>query len=182
MTKKVTLLALLVVCAAALVWAGPEAQKSAAGNAKMEAMKAEMMKCAVCKNVAMRMDEIGPMGMEPAKLNDGFAIRHWVISNDPAKIAAFHAACDACSKAGQASMTMTDEQAKTDLCGFCQGIRSAMKAGAHMSQGTTKKGDVMVVTSSDPAVQGQLATLAQQCEMMAASMEAPAVKPSAEKP
>jgi hypothetical protein len=40
----------------------------------------------------------------------------------------------------------------------------------------------MVVTSSDPAVQGQLTALADKCEMMAASMEAPAVKPSAEKP
>jgi phosphoribosylaminoimidazole (AIR) synthetase len=153
-----------------------------AGNAKMEAMKTEMMKCAVCKNVAMRMDEIGPMGMEPVKLNDGFSVRHWVMSNDPAKIAAFHAACDACGKAGEACMTMTDAQAKTDLCGFCQGIRTAMKAGAHMSKGMTKKGDVMVVTSADAAVQGQLTALAEKCEMMAASMEAPASKTSAEKP
>ncbi len=182
MTKKVILLALLVVCAAALVWAGPATQKATAGNPKMEAMKAEMMKCTVCKNVAVHMDEIGPMGMESAKLNDGFAIRHWVVSNDPTKVAAFHAACEACSKAGQASLTMTDEQAKTDLCGFCQGIRSAMKAGAHMSLGTTKKGDVMVVTSSDPAVQSQLTVLAEKCELMAASMEAPAPKASAEKP
>ena len=65
---------------------------------------------------------------------------------------------------------MTDEQVKTELCGFCQGMHSAMKAGAKMSTGMTKMGDIMVLTSSDPAVKAQIDELAKQCEMMMGSM------------
>ncbi|HLG94213.1 MAG TPA: hypothetical protein VI546_05195 [candidate division Zixibacteria bacterium] len=170
MTKKVMLLALFVVLAFAFVWAG---DKKATTNAQMDAMKAEMMKCAVCKNMAMQMDAMGPCAMEVTTLNDGMAMRHWVKSEDAKKIAAFHTGAAACSKAGQACMTMTDEQAKTDLCPFCQDMRSAMKAGAKMSYGTTKKGDLMVITSPEPTVQAQITNLRQQCEQWAASMEAP---------
>ena len=171
MTKKVLTLVLLVVLAFSLVWAGDKKATMDAG--KMEAMKAEMMKCAVCKNMAMQMDAMGPCGMEVTTLNDGMAMRHWVKSEDAKKIAAFHTGVEACGKAGAASMTMTDEQAKTDLCPWCQEVRSAMKAGAKMSYGTTKKGDLMVITSPEPTVQAQITNLRQQAEQWAASMEAP---------
>ncbi|MCI0331387.1 MAG: hypothetical protein L0196_10680 [candidate division Zixibacteria bacterium] len=180
MTKKVLAIALFVVLAFALVWAG---DKKATTSAQTDAMKAEMMKCAVCKNVATHMDEIGPMGMEAAKLNDGLAVRHWVKSSDAAKITAFHSACNAANKAGEATPGWTDEQAKTDLCEFCQDMRTAMKAGAKMSYGDTKNGSIMVLTSPEPTVQAQLGTLHEKCAMMAASMEAPATttKTKAEK-
>ena len=171
MTKKVLTAALFVILAIGLVWAGDKKATMDAG--KMEAMKAEMMKCAVCKNMAMQMDAMGPCGMEVTALNDGMAMRHWVKSDDAKKIAAFHTGAAACSKAGEACMTMTDEQAKTDLCQWCQEVRSAMKAGAKMSYGTTKKGDLMVITSPEPTVQAQLTNLRQQAEQWAASMEAP---------
>lgn len=179
MSKRMTLPALLVLAVAAVVWAG-DTKKDMAGS-PMEAMKAEMMKCSVCKHIGMHMDEIGPMGSESIQLNDGVMIRHWVKSSDPKKIEAFHAACGACSKAGEESMALTDDKAKAELCGFCLGIRAAVKAGAHMSQGMTKDADVMVMTSSDPAVQSQLAELHKQCQMMMAAMEAPSGKASAEK-
>ena len=181
MTKKVLALALFVILAFALVWAGTPAKTGMTGNAQMEQMKTEAMKCAVCKNMAMHMDEIGPMGFEAVQLNDGMAMRHWVKSSDPKKLAAFHAASDATSQAGEACVTMTDEQAKTDLCPLCQDTRSAMKAGAHMSKGMTKNGCMMVLTSSDPAVQAQLTALQQKCVMMAASMDMPMEKTTAEK-
>lgn len=180
MTKKVTLLAVLLIIACAVVWAG-DTKMGMAGKPTMEAMKAEMMKCTVCKPMAMHMDEIGPMGMESVKLNDGLTMSHWVKSEDPKKIAAYHAAVDEMSKAGEACMKMTDAQAKTDLCEFCQGIHSAMKAGAHMSMGKSRKGDVMVLTSADPAVQAQLSAMQEKCAMMAAMMEPPAGGASAEK-
>src|SRR5512138_2375462 len=114
--KRRMALAAFVVAAIAMValaaMAGDMA-KANTGTSPMEAMKAEMMKCAICKNVAMHMDEIGPIGMESVKLNDGVAIQHWARSEDPKKIAALHSACDAANKAGEASMSMTDEQAKT---------------------------------------------------------------------
>jgi hypothetical protein len=173
MTKKVLAVALFVVLAFALLWAGDN-KKGTTDAAKMEMMKAEMMKCAVCKNMAMQMDATGPTGMEAVKLNDGLAMRHWVKGTDAKKVAAFHTACDATSKAGEACMTMTDDKAKTDLCQFCQDMRSAMKAGAHMSKGQTKNGSMMVLTSSDPAVQTQLSSLHEQCMMWEASMATPA--------
>jgi hypothetical protein len=148
----------------------PAAAKNAYGasSEKMAAMKAEMMKCAVCKNMAMKMDEIGPMTSDVAKLNDGVALMHGV--KDMSKLPIYRAASKATADAGNACMTMTDEQAKTQLCSYCQEMRSAMKAGAKMSQGETKNGDIMVLTSSDPAVQAQLSALADKCKMMAESM------------
>ena len=41
-----------------------------------------------------------------------------------------------------------------------------MKAGAKMSNGMTKTGDLMVITSDDPATQAKIADLASKCEMM----------------
>jgi len=169
MTKKVLAIALFVVLAFALVWAG---DKSAANKAQMEAMKAEMMKCAVCKTMVPQLDAIGPMKMEAVKLDNGLAIVHTVVNTK--NVAAFQTACDATNKVGMAAMSWTDEQAKTDLCPFCQDMRTAVKAGAQMSNGHTKKGTIMVLTSADPAVQAQLGTLHEKCAMMAASMETPA--------
>jgi len=143
-------------------------EMTTASAEKMQAMKAEMMKCAVCKNFAAHMDEIGPMKAEVVKLNDGVAMIHSV--SDPSKLPVYRAACEATHKAGEASMNLTDEQASTQLCSMCQDIRSAMKAGAKMSVGNTKMGDMMILTSSDPAVQTKLSALATKCEMMAASM------------
>lgn len=172
MIRRIALAAMLVAATAVVAFAGDQA-KGTGGNSPMEAMKAELMKCAVCKHVAMHMDEIGPMGMEAVKLNDGVVISHWVRANDPKRIAVLHAACAEANAAGEASMSMTDEQARTQLCEFCQSVRTAAKAGARLSSGETHNGDVMVLTSTDPAVQGQLATIQQKCTMMAASMEAP---------
>ncbi len=172
MIRRISLAAVFVVAAMTVAIAG-DMSKSASSSSPMEQMKAEMMKCFVCKHVAMHMDEIGPMGMEAVKLNDGVSINHWVQGNDPKRIAAFHSACGEANTAGQACMSMTDEQARTQLCEFCQSIRSAAKAGARLSFGETKSGDIMVLTSPDPTVQGQLTTLQQKCAMMAASMEKP---------
>ncbi|HWN82165.1 MAG TPA: hypothetical protein VNM87_08735 [Candidatus Udaeobacter sp.] len=143
-------------------------EMSAASADKMQAMQAEMMKCAVCKNIAAHMDEIGPMKAEVVKLNDGLAMVHSV--TDASKLPAYRAASAATHKAGEACLTMTEEQASTQLCSFCQDIRSAMKAGAKMSVGETKMGDMMVMTSADPAVQTKLSALADKCALMAASM------------
>lgn len=151
-----------------VAWGGDVAKSTPASAEKMQAMKAEMMKCAVCKNIAAHMDEIGPMKAEVVRLNDGVAMVHNV--TDPSKLTVYRTASAATHKAGEACMDMTDEQAKTQLCSFCQDIRSSMKAGAKMSVGDTKMGDMMVLTSADPAVQTKLSALAEKCEMMSASM------------
>lgn len=145
------------------VWAGDQGMSKQMSAKHMQMMKAEMMKCAVCKHMAVHLDEIGPVQSDVAQLNDGMAIIHNV---PPDKADVFHQAGEECSQAGMAAMNFTDEQAQTQLCAMCQGIRSAVKAGATMSQGQTKNGDIMVLTSNDPKVQAQLASLAEKCAMM----------------
>jgi len=170
--KRLIAAACVLALACSAVWAGDPAKDAASkpmSAQHAEMMKAEMMKCAVCKHMAAHLDEIGPIQTDVVKLNDGFAQIHNV---PPAKAAALHAACDEMSKAGEASLSMTDEQAKTQLCPMCQGIRDAMKAGAHMSQGKTKTGDMMVLTSTDPKVQSQIVALGDKCAMMAAGPQA----------
>ena len=175
MFRKFLVIAALLSLAVGAAWAGDAAKTAtpAAGKtdaaAQMQMIKAEMLKCAVCKNMAAHWDELAPvMTMDYASLNDGIVMMHGV--SDASKLATFRSDCAMTHKAGEGCMTMTDEQAKTQLCSFCQGMRGAMKAGAKMSTGETKMGDVMVLTSSDPAVKAKLDELAKQCEMMASSM------------
>lgn len=133
---------------------------------KMAAMKAEMMKCSVCKNMAANWDAFGPtMKTETIKLNNGFAMMH--IIGDATKVATFHSSCDMMDKAGGACMTMTDEQASKELCSFCQGIRSVVKAGGTMSTGKTPNGGMMVLTSTDTATVGKIMAM---CDMMSGEM------------
>jgi hypothetical protein len=172
MMRRITLVVLLLSFAVGAAWAADAGKKEAAAANQMsaadplKAMKDEMLKCAVCKNMATHIDEWGPaMTMDYASLNDGVAMIHGV--SDPSKLANFRVDCAATHKAGEACLTMTDEQAKTQLCSFCQEIRGAMKAGAKMSQGPTASGEIMVLTSSDPAVKAKLDGIAKQCEMMA---------------
>lgn len=193
MLRRIIGIACVLALGVGIAWAGDAATKEAAaakeaavtaktapaathaGGMDMKTMKAEMLKCSVCKNMATHIEELGPvMRMDVAKLNDGTAIIHSV--TDEKKVATFQADCDATNKAGEACVTMTDEQAKTQLCGFCQEIRSIMKAGGHMSNGKTKMGSVMVLTSADAAVQTKISALATQCEMMASMMNAGAGK------
>jgi len=177
--KRVLVAACLLAMTCTAVWAGEQPQATTKGAAtqaaqqtsakQLEMMKAEMAKCAVCKNLAAHLDEIGPINMEVAKLNDGVAIMHSVPA---AKVATFQKACEEMDKAGEACMTMTDEQAKTQLCPMCQDMRSVMKAGGKMSTGMTKHGDIMVLTSTDPTVQAQINSLGEKCAMMAAGTQA----------
>lgn len=175
----VATMSVAILCTAA--FAG-DMQKGEAGKMPMEAMKAEMMKCYVCKHFAARWDEIGPMGMESIKLNDGLIMNNWVKSEDPKKIAAFHAASEECNVAGGEMMGWTDERAKGgELCEWCQEVRTAVKSGAHMSMGKTKSGDMKVLTATDPAAQAKLAALHEKCVMMASMMEKPAAPATAHK-
>jgi hypothetical protein len=166
----------------ALVLAGDPAAKPAAkpatsssavkpamsGAPDMAMMKAEMMKCAVCKNMAAKMDQFGTLKAEVVHLGNGMAMIHMVA--DPSKVEAYHVASAATAEAGKACMAFTDDQAKTELCQFCQEMRTAAKAGASISSGLTKTGDILVITSSDPMVQKQISALETKCQMMTASM------------
>lgn len=134
------------------------------------AMHMQMMaNCDVCKNMVPHMESLGPvMTMDYAKLNDGIAMMHGV--SDPAKLAEYRKMSAAMTQAGEACMMLTDEEAGTHLCEMCQHIRSAMQAGAKMSMGETTMGDVMVITSDDPAVQKRLGELGSMCAMIVESM------------
>lgn len=168
MLKKILAGACLVALGSALALAGDE-KKMAAGADPMAQAKAEMAKCTVCKVMAPHLDTFGPaMTMEVVHLNDGVAIMHGV--SDPALVAKFHAVGAEMHKAGEACASMTDEQAKASLCSFCYEMHSCMNAGAKMSAGNTKTGDMMIMTSSDAAMQQRLRELGAKCEAMAAQM------------
>jgi hypothetical protein len=161
MKRIIAVVCMLLVSTA--VWAGDQAMNKQMSAKQMEMMKSEMMKCDVCKHMAMHLDEIGPVQAEVVQLNDGMAMIHNV---SPDKVAIFHQAGAECAQAGMEAMNLTDAQAQTQLCPMCQGIRSAVKAGATLSNGETKNGDIMVLTSNDPKVQTQLGALADKCAMM----------------
>jgi hypothetical protein len=154
MKRVFAVVCLLLVATSA--WAGDYAMKH------METMQAEMSKCDVCKHMVPYLDKIGSIDTQVVELNNGMATIHTAA---PDKADVFHKASEECAAAGMKAMELTDEQAKTHLCPMCQGVRSAVKAGATMSQGTTKNGDVMVLTSQDPKVQKQLAELGKKCAM-----------------
>jgi len=164
--KRILVSVIALAVAASVAWAG-EPMKMGSGSAHMATMQAEMAKCTVCKHMAAHMDEMGPMKMESVQMNNGLALMHSV---EPAKADVFHKAAGEMAEAGGACMTMTDAQAKEQLCSFCQDMRGVMKAGAKMSSGMTKTGDLMVITSDDPAVQTKIAALGQKCAMMSAMM------------
>jgi len=166
--KSRVLVALAALAVAATAFAGDDAKK-ADKAAMMEMMKAEMMKCAVCKNMMTGMDQYGPaMSTEVVTLDNGMAMVHNI--SDPAKVEVFHAAGNATAKAGMACLTMTDEQARAQLCEFCQATRELGKHGASISYGQTKMGDMMIISSNDPKVVGQIGELRSKCAMMASQM------------
>jgi hypothetical protein len=175
MLRKILVVSCLLALSAGAALAGDahqHATKGAAATAtKMtsEQVAAEMMKCDVCKHMAPHMKVLGPsLTMDMAKLNDGVAFMHGV--SDPAMLETYRTLSAKMSEAGEACMSYTDTQAKAQLCEMCQGVRTAVNSGAKMSMGPTKMGDIMVLTSEDPAVQKQLGELGTMCEMMMASM------------
>jgi hypothetical protein len=154
---------------AASVYAGETATKSTAKPtdkaAEMQAMKAEMMKCSVCKPMASKMEMLGPaMSTEVVKLNNGMAIVHEI--SDPKMLPTFRTACAEMHKAGEASKTFTPEQTKTQLCTVCQEMHTLMAQGATMSLGDTKNGSIFALTSADPAVQTKIASFQMKCAEM----------------
>jgi hypothetical protein len=174
MFRKLLIATCMLSLTAGLAWAGDAAKAGAemektAGMPDMATMVNEMMKCSVCKHMAPHMAELAPvMTMEVAHLNDGVALMHGV--KDASKVELFHNTCTLMEKAGGECVSMTDEQAKTSLCPFCQELRGVMKAGGKMSTGRTATGDIMVITSGDPAVRTRIDAIASQCEAMAKSM------------
>jgi len=162
MKKLVSLL--LIAGLAGSAWAGKE------GDAQMKMMMAEMSKCSVCKHMAAHMDAIGPMSMEVVNLDNGVAMMHNV--NDMSKLPEYRKAAAEMAAAGGEAMKFDDAQAKSALCPMCQQIRGVMMKGATMSMGETKTGDMMVLTSTDAAVQKDLTSLAAMCQMMTGAADA----------
>jgi hypothetical protein len=156
----------LVAGVSALVLAGSDAK---APGQDMAAMIAEMQKCAVCKHMVAGLPEFGPsMKSEIVHLPDGMAMIHTI--TDPTKVAVYHAAAAEVAKAGEAAMTMTPEQIKTQLCSNCQEMVGMAMAGASISHGMTKDGDILIITAKDPALIARINAYQTKCEQMLSSM------------
>jgi len=138
-----------------------------AGHPDIASMKAEFSKCMICKNLVSQMEMLFPvMTMEVVALNGGVALVHHV--SDAAKVPVFHTMHDEMVKSGEAAMALTDEQAKTQMCGWCNQVRGLVQAGAMVSHGKTKDGDMMVFTSSDPATQAKIMAFGDETQKMVA--------------
>ena len=154
--KKV-LLVVSVLCLMAMpLWAGH------ADKAQMETMKAEMAKCIMCKNMLPAFDQLMPvMQHEVVKLDNGMAMVCTV--TDASKVKLLHEANAKMAANADACMALSDADAPKQLCTMCQDIRTVAKAGAVVGTGTTKNGTLLVLTSSDPKVQTQLASFQVKC-------------------
>jgi len=160
---------LVAGCLTALLAGAAVAGDMAEGGDPKAAMMAEMAGCHVCKHMMSHMESLGPvMTMDLAQLNDGVAMMHGV--SDPAKLEEYRSVSAEMAKAGESCMAFSDEEASANLCSMCQEIRGAVHAGARLSMGDTAMGDMMVITSEDPAVQKQISAMAEKCAMMMESM------------
>jgi hypothetical protein len=151
-------MATLVALVASPAWAGDD------DKGDMDAMMKEMANCNVCKNMVEYMPELGPvMSGEVVKLSNGVAIIHTV--SDPGKIELMQKAGKKMGVACAAAAEMSDAEAEGKLCTICSDVRIALKAGAEMGAGTTKNGDMFVLTSNDPKVQAKIAKVEEKFAM-----------------
>ena len=162
MKKFLLLGVLLTLVSAQPIWADHHENK-----AQMGAMKEEFSKCMMCKHFVPVFDELMPvLQTEFVHLDGGMAMVHTVA--DPAKVKLLHQASSKMAETAGAAMQISDADAKTQLCPMCQEMRRLAHAGAQVSSGQTKNGDLVVLVSSDPEVQAQIAAFKGQCEAMMA--------------
>ena len=164
--------ALVCIClvSASLAIAGSPEKKAATGaTPDVDAMKAEMMNCKICKAMMPNMATIGPvMSSEVVRMDNGMAIVHHI--SDPKVVPTFQATCAEMSAAGKACMAMPEAEWKAALCDHCEQIMGLVQSGAAIGTGNTKDGSMLVLTSTDPAVQTKIAGFEMQCEKMMAAM------------
>lgn len=136
-------------------------------TSQMEMIKAEFSKCMMCKNYLPVFDELMPvLQTEFVHLDNGMVMVHTV--TDPAKVEMLHQVNAKLAETAGPAMQLADADAKTKLCPMCQEIRHLAHAGAMISSGTTKSGDLVLVVSSDPEVQAEIVAFKGQCEAMMA--------------
>ena len=165
MKRFVVPVAVLALLAAIPVWAGHTGDK-----AQMDAMKAEFSKCLMCKNFVPVFDQLMPvLSGEVVVLDNGMAMVHTV--SDPTKVQLLHGVDAKLGETAPACMALSDADAAKQLCSMCQDIRNLGKAGAMIGHGTTKSGDMLVITSADPKVQTQIGAFKVKCATMMASAE-----------
>lgn len=165
MRKLVLAATIVAVFAAMPVWAGHGGDK-----AQMEAMKAEFAKCMMCKNFLPVFDDLMPvLHNEVVMLDNGMAMLHTV--SDPAKTKLLHGVDAKMNESFGTCVALSDADAAKQLCTLCQDLRSLVKAGAQMSHGTTKSGDIMVLTTADPKVKAQLSSFQAKCATMMGGTE-----------
>jgi hypothetical protein len=153
----------MVTAAAAFAGGHEGAKAKNMSKEDMAAMKAEMMKCSVCKSFAANFETICTnMSTEVVRLDKGVAVVHSL--SDPKAVPTYHQACAEMHTAGKAAMGLPEAEMKAALCDHCEQIVGLVQAGAVISLGDTKDGSIMVLTSNDPAVQSKIAAYSAECE------------------
>jgi hypothetical protein len=137
----------LTVAAVALV-ASLSSLASAASHDE-DAMKAEMEKCAVCKNLAANPELMNAMTWETHKIDNGLLC----VTTVPKEKKSEFDALNAKMKASIEQVKADEQQGKTpELCELCKEMSELTKAGAKEKEIALSNGSIHMLTSDDPAV------------------------------
>jgi hypothetical protein len=137
----------LTLAAVALI-ASLSSRASAASDDEA-AMKAEMEKCAVCKNLAANPELMNAMTWETHKIDNGMLC----VSTVPKEKKSEFDALNTKMKASIEQMKSDEQQGKTsELCELCKGMGELLKAGAKEKEISLENGSIHMLTSDDPAV------------------------------
>jgi hypothetical protein len=113
------------------------------------AMKAEMEKCAVCKNLAANPELMNAMTWETHKIDNGMLC----VSTVPKEKKSDFDALNAKMKASIEQVKADEQQGKTpEICELCKGMGDLLKAGAKEKEIALSNGAIHMLTSDDPAV------------------------------
>jgi hypothetical protein len=113
------------------------------------AMKAEMEKCAVCKNLAANPELMNAMTWETHKIDNGMLC----VSTVPKEKKSEFDALNAKMKASIEQVKADEQQGKTpELCELCKDMGDLLKAGAKEKEIALSNGSIHMLTSDDPAV------------------------------
>jgi len=148
--KKVIATALIVFCATGLMAFAQQTEVETEGSktkAHDHAKSAwlDITNCEICKNMSSQEGLMESMKWETHVIPNG--MMHFTVIPDEMR-----PKLDAAEKGMKQTISEIMQGQQKECCGYCTSIGRLMVAGAQQTSVRTAGGDVMLVTSSEPAV------------------------------
>jgi hypothetical protein len=124
----------------------------------------DMEKCAICKNMAPVMASLHRIKWDPHVIENGMLTI--TVVPDDLKTEWANA-----QQSMMKTLTRMEKGEKLHCCGFCQTMGKLIQAGAKKQEIKTVGGDIMMLTSSDPAVVKQIHEMVKKTVMEHEKME-----------